>query len=772
MIPPAHFLLVNSPFPSRASLGKGQETLASEKSLAAADGSHFILFKPLKIPSVHRSLELRLNVYNPKKTVQVEAPLLLLSKLDDVRVKKQFNREEILHTPLLLLGTNDRGAMMRTNILWSRINSRYDALLAANLDPEVPVDRQIMFSRCRAWVVFQGYSQAINGDCLHSFSFDYHSSGRWNYRIPTGQGEHLHLMVSMDMVSEANKIRLAFSRSENNDNDRHLDDRQRVTLILRPDVEDRSFHQTTKAYLGAESQWPAAVSCRKDGFIFRPSTDHRLQMNISAGRFIRQPEWLYMVHRPLEAERGLDPDSDLFSPGYFTTTLAGSETVELAAEILPSAKSPAIETGSQEIGSPAFESEDENDRKSFTLEKNLGLALEHYLVKRGQLTSVIAGYPWFLDWGRDSLIVTRGLIAAGKLEEAKAIITQFGRFEKQGTLPNMIQGDNAGNRDTADAPLWFMVAVNDILQAENNLDFIKTVVDDRTIRQIIFSIGSSLIIGTNHGVRMDPESGLLFSPAHFSWMDTNYPAGTPRQGYPIEIQALWHASLSLLGRQDPQEKKGSWLSLARQVENSITRLFWLKEEGFLADCLHSPNGGPAGQAEADDALRPNQLLAITLGAIKNKDYCRRILDACAGLLVPGAIRSLADRPVRKPLAIYHHSQLLNNPDNPYQGTYQGDEDSQRKVAYHNGTAWTWIFPSFSEAWAITYGGKGIETARSWLGSSIRLINEGCVGQVPEITDGNYPHRQRGCDAQAWGVSELLRVIKFLNKRNFIANHDK
>ncbi|RLB63304.1 MAG: glycogen debranching protein, partial [Deltaproteobacteria bacterium] len=478
----------------------------------------------------------------------------------------------------------------------------------------------------------------------------------------------------------------------------------------------------------------------------------------------------YMVHRPLEAERGLDPDSDLFSPGYFTTTLAGSETVELTAEVLPGAESPAKKTALKKIESST--AEDENDGKPFTLEKDLKLGLEHYLVKRDKFQSVIAGYPWFLDWGRDSLIVTRGLIAAGKIEEAKEILLQFGRFEEHGTLPNMIQGEKAANRDTADAPLWFMVAINDMLKAENSHGFLETNTDNRTIRQIIFSIGSSLIIGTDHGVRMDPESGLLFSPAHFSWMDTNYPAGTPRQGYPIEIQALWHASLSLLARFDPQKEKGPWLSLARQVENSITRFFWLKEEGFLADCLHSQDGSPAEQAVADDALRPNQLLAITLGAVKNQDYCCQILDACASLLVPGAIRSLADRPVRKPLAIYHHGRLLNNPDHPYQGIYQGDEDSQRKVAYHNGTAWTWLFPSFSEAWALTYGREGVETARSWLGSSSKLINQGCIGQVPEIIDGDYPHRQRGCDAQAWGVSELLRVIILLNEKNFIANHGK
>lgn len=766
MIPPDHFLLVRSPFPFRAYLGEDQKTLAGEKSQSAVDGDHFALFKPLDVPTVHRSLELKINVYNPGKTEYIKAPILLLSRFHDVRIKKHFSREDILHTPLLFLGTNGRGAMMRSNILWSRLNSRYDALLAANLDPEVPGDRQIMFSRCRAWVVFQGYSQAVNGDCLHSFIFDYHSKSRWDYRIPTGQGEHIHLTVSLEMAAGDNKIRLVFSRPEAIENDRHLEQRQKVTLILRPDIEDRNFHQTTKAYLGAEKQWPAAVNCHNDGFTFSPSADHQLQMAISAGRFIREPEWLYMVHHPLEAERGLDPDSDLFSPGYFTATLAGGETVELIAKVATGSTLPGEKVPWRWTKNVA--TENKNHEKPFAFAKDLKLALEHYVVKRGGLRSVIAGYPWFLDWGRDALIVTRGLIAAGKIEEAREILIQFGRFEKQGTLPNMIQGDNAGNRDTADAPLWFMVAVNDMLRVENNHDFLETDTDaGRTIRQTIFSIGNALINGTDNGVRMDPESGLLFSPAHFSWMDTNYPAGTPRQGYPIEIQALWHASLSLLGRLDPQEEKGPWWSLARQVANSIETLFWLKEERFLADCLHAPDGGPAGQAEADDALRPNQLLTITLGVIKDKACCRRILDACSVLLVPGAIRSLADRPLQRPLAIYHQGQLLNNPDNPYQGTYQGDEDTKRKIAYHNGTAWTWLFPSFSEAWAMTYGKGGIETARSWLGSSIRLINEGCIGQLPEITDGNFPHRQRGCDAQAWGVSELLRVITLLTEKNFI-----
>jgi glycogen debranching enzyme len=151
--------------------------------------------------------------------------------------------------------------------------------------------------------------------------------------------------------------------------------------------------------------------------------------------------------------------------------------------------------------------------------------------------------------------------------------------------------------------------------------------------------------------------------------------------------------------------------------------------------------------------------------VTERDGCRSILSACQELLVPGAVRSLADRPVSRPLEIRHHGRPLNDPRQPYQGTYQGDEDNRRKPAYHNGTAWTWLFPVYCEAWAATYGLTGRETALNWLGSATRVINSGCVGHVPEILDGDYPHTQRGCDAQAWGVSELLRVWLKLTKKS-------
>jgi predicted glycogen debranching enzyme len=271
-------------------------------------------------------------------------------------------------------------------------------------------------------------------------------------------------------------------------------------------------------------------------------------------------------------------------------------------------------------------------------------------------------------------------------------------------------------------------------------------------------MATAIVAGTPNGIVADSGTGLIYSPSHFTWMDTNYPAGTPRQGFPIEIQALWFAALMLLARIDTRDAL-RWKALAGHVKRSMIHFYWRPEWGYLSDCLHATPGQSPGQAVPDDALRPNQLFAITLGAVDDVEICRQILNACQVLLVPGAIRSLADRPVTVPLAVNHDGRLLNDPQAPYWGRYLGDEDTCRKPAYHNGTAWTWPFPSYCEAWVKTYGSAGRDTAVAWLSSSIHRINWHCVGQVPEIIDGDAPHTQRGCDAQAWGVSELLRVWK-------------
>jgi predicted glycogen debranching enzyme len=321
----------------------------------------------------------------------------------------------------------------------------------------------------------------------------------------------------------------------------------------------------------------------------------------------------------------------------------------------------------------------------------------------------------------------------------------------------MIRGSDVGNRDTSDAPLWFFAACSDIVRFGKNRAFLKSPCGPRTIKEVLLSIARHYISGTENGVKMDPETGLIFSPAHFTWMDTNYPAATPRQGYPIEIQALWYAATAFLCRIETGKDAAFWKELSAKVKSSIQRLFFLEKKGYLSDCIHASFRQSALSGVTDDALRPNQLLAVTQNAVTGSAIRKKILAACEKLVVPGAIRSLADRPVEYPLEIRHNGALLNDPHHPYWGKYEGDEDTRRKPAYHNGTAWTWLFPSFCEAWVCTYGNKSRQTARAWLASATTLLCKGTAGHVPEITDGDYPHLPRGCDAQAWGASELLRV---------------
>ena len=751
MIPPGHFLIVRADCAFRARLFDGQRAVAVGESILQEHDSHFVLFAPIDPPKIAKTCILKLSVYSPRGGQHGEAPLLLLPKPVDIGVKRTFKRPELLRNDFIFLNTNGCGAMLRIPVCWTKLTSRYDSLLAGNISAEFPEDRWIMFTRCRAWLVYQGYSQAMNTNCLEKFTLDDSGCGHWRYHIPTGQGENVSIVLGLKMTAGVNAVQLTFCRQSAGGIADRLDDTRAVQLILRPDIESRNFHDTTKAYTGPESQWPQKLSCDKRELNFRPDSNHHLRMQISDGDFVREPEWQYMVHRDVDAERGLDPDSDLFSPGYFSIFLKGDQQVTLSAEINGITNSDALKKIS---GTPPFESGNDTLSKPPEI---LTRALDDFIVRRGELKSVIAGYPWFLDWGRDALIFVRGMIAAGKTRKALAILKQFGRFEEQGTLPNMIRGNDAGNRDTTDASLWFILACDDLIRADNTGDLLDADCGGRSLRRIILSIGRSYLIGTANGIRVDPETGLVFSPAHFTWMDTDYPAGTPRQGYPIEIQALWYAALGLLARVDSPENQQNWQHLATKVQTAILNLFRQNDLTYLSDCLHASVGVSATRAMPDDALRPNQLLAITLAAVSDEPICRGILAACEALLVPGAIRSLADRPVVHPIEIVHQGNIINDPHQPYQGKYSGDEDTRRKPAYHNGTAWTWQFPSFCEAWAATYGEKSRETALAWLGSGVRLLNRGCLGHIPEILDGDFPHTLRGCDAQAWGASELLRV---------------
>jgi hypothetical protein len=440
-------------------------------------------------------------------------------------------------------------------------------------------------------------------------------------------------------------------------------------------------------------------------------------------------------------------------------------------------------TGAEQIsgtplsGSLPASGEREEDAKNFAPQRRaispeddafgrqLALAARAFVVRRGAGCTLIAGYPWFLDWGRDSLIGARGLLAAGLISEVGELLATFGRFSSGGLMPNSIHGEDASNRDTSDAPLWYGVACEEAAQRDKNIYDRAAGPAARDIAGVLSEIGAAYARGTANGIRMDPASALIWSPAHFTWMDTSFPACTPREGYPVEIQALWIRLLRQLDRLGAAPAGEPWRVLAERAEESLRKLFWLEEPGYLADLLIAKPGQAAAAAVPDNALRGNYLWAIAFGFVTGVPARRAVEAALRYLFVPGALRSLAPLPVWPPLEIRGaDGRLLGEPREPYQGRYEGDEDTRRKPAYHNGTAWTWTLPTACEALARAWdlSPAAVAAAKAYLAGMDRLMMSGCLGQLPEIVDGDAPHQPRGCDAQAWSALEALRVWNWLH----------
>ena len=778
MVPPGFFLLVlcDSNFSARLTSEREDHnaTVQYERALPLKEGaSFFAVFEPVSAVKRHRTCTLKVRVHEKQGSRKKNCPLLFLAPFQSLVMDSRFSRKKIVKDPSLkVLQTTKQGGMCRANAYWGNLESRYDALIAANLSPTCPENRWMMLARMRIWAIFQGYSRKLTADCLERFSCRAGSEAYWLFHVPTSEGNFYPLELVLKNDRSDNRIFLEAARRKTGRSGFVLDPEREVQLVIRPDIEDRSFHATIKAYTGPEEQWKACIRPMKDGFEFEPESGRRLAVKISNGAYVNEPEWQYMVDRPLDRERGLDPHSDLFSPGYFDIRLAGGETVCVDARVQtnPAEGGEYFDDRHGRDIESRREKQDRGDKEKQGFQETVYKSLDAFLVDRGSDKSVIAGYPWFLDWGRDSLIFCRALIELGRLEEARGILRLFGRLEEDGTLPNMIVAEDAGNIETSDAPLWFVACCRELFEKEPDSKFMEELLGERTVAETVFSIVQNLINGTRTGVVMDPASRLLYSPSHFTWMDTNFPAGTPRQGYPVEIQALWHYALEFMAMIDIPGERQKWKKWADKVKENITALFYIKERGFFSDCLHAGPQMSAFEARGDDALRPNQLILITLHVISDFDICKNTLNACMELLVPGAIRSLADRPTAFPFEIHHHGKLLKDPYYPYSGRYIGDEDTRRKPAYHNGTAWTWQFPMFCEAWAGTFKGSAFQTALAWLGSSVRLMEKGAVGFIPEILDGDFPHTPRGCDAQAWGSSELARVIFKLEPKSTARFH--
>ena len=756
-VPPGALLFVTATKPFRARLCADHGARAARargEAIALGDGRYGLVLPvratpdlPHQAPKKTERLALFVAMLSPEDSSVLRTTVWALGRAETAgRLKRRFSGLEVkaLGTARLLL-TNGTGAMAQVRLKWGEIRSQYDCLLALNRHPKVPDDRQIFFTRCRAWILCNGFTCAVGGPNLeHVTVAPDGSAAEWRYAVPCGMGRRVPLTVRLALEPGANRVVMRFRRERSTAGGFRAP-AVSVGLVLRPDIEWRNFHCKTKAYTGPEHLWPTQVQDFADGFAFTPEPQTRLEMRASGCEWHRDGAWTYSLHHPEEAARGQEAHSDLWSPGWFHIELdEGSETVLTAGEPLTTP-----------VHIPALTAELPSG--PLNLQSAMKQALRQYIVRRDAHKTVIAGYPWFLDWGRDTLIFLRGVIAAKEWDTVLDVLREFGRFEQGGTIPNMIRGEDDANRETVDAPLWLAVCADEAAAALGSEKVLGLKCGERTLREILLSIATHYLKGTANGIKADPETGLIWAPAHYTWMDTNYPAGTPRVGYAVEVQALWVRLLDLLGR----EVAPKWKRLAGKVRRAFRECFPLPGGG-LADCLYAGPGVGARQADPDDAVRPNQLYAITLGLLKGeRKLAASVLRACACLLLPGAIRTLADRPVRRPLPIVRDGQLLNDPRRPYWGRYEGDEDTRRKPAYHNGTGWTFPFPLYAEGLYLVYGEAARPAAEAYLASCALLCDCDCVTQLPECVQGDAPHEPCGTGAQAWGASELLRVLTML-----------
>ncbi len=491
-------------------------------------------------------------------------------------------------------------------------------------------------------------------------------------------------------------------------------------LDVRPFVSLRDFH----ALRHAGGPFTATAGDRR----VTVSDGHNgVTVTADAGTYADGPDWWYGQVYPVETERGQDDREDLFTPGTFTLEGRNRGSLTLWVTL-----DPAAQPGNYEDELSHHPTPPKPPRPTSATVNKLARAAADFVVARKSPdgtpgTTVIAGYPWFSDWGRDTMISLPGLLlTTRRFDEARQVLSVFAQYVDGGMIPNRFD-DYTGvpEYNTVDASLWFVHAAFEYARLSGDAATM-----DAVLRPACRKVIDGYRAGTRYGIQMDPADGLVRqgdAQTQLTWMDakTGDVCFTPRQGKPVEIQALWYHALVLMHED----------ALAAQVAASFKAQFWLGEAEGLADVV---DGGVP-----DRSVRPNQIFAVSLpNSPLDPDQQKAVVAVVQReLLTPVGLRTL-DRA---------------NPG--YRGKYTGDQ-FHRDGAYHNGTVWPWLIGPFVEAHLKVNGNApvAVTQAKVWLKPlAAHLADDGCIGQVAEIFDGDAPHRPVGCPAQAWSVAEVLRM---------------
>jgi predicted glycogen debranching enzyme len=527
----------------------------------------------------------------------------------------------------------------------------------------------------------------------------------------------------------------------------------KLRLGLRPAIHFRSHD----APVNLESTGKYMLTVCEDQFEITADPDLpclRLLVHGPSSAFTFDRKETGSIPYPIERSRGYEWQGSLWSPGYFRSDLSAGDQLTLFASTegwetvraLSASDALQAETARRQILLATAPKEAQTGMGA-----ELVFAADQFLITPvgrvedaarakaagDEIRTVIAGYHWFTDWGRDTMISLEGLtLATGRKSEAAWILRTFAYYVRDGLIPNMFpEGQKDGLYHTADATLWFFHAIHRYVEITGDRITLKLLLPK------LVEIIDYHVKGTRFGIHMDPSDGLLLQGAEgyqLTWMDAKVDdwVVTPRRGKAVEINALWYNALRLLAEwlQESNDvpRAAQLTTLTERVRESFNRRFWYEAGAYLYDIVDAETGGN------DDSCRPNQVLAISLDhPVLDESHWAAVMDVVTKrLLTPVGLRSLAP----------------GSPD--YKSKYYGDLRS-RDAAYHQGTVWGWLIGPYVDAYLKLHPEKRAE-AREFLIGFEPHFNEQCIGTISEIFDADPPYTPRGCIAQAWSVAEVLR----------------
>ena len=521
--------------------------------------------------------------------------------------------------------------MARLCVDLGRVNSKYDCVLGANLHPAVPVDRHVFAKRVRVWVNADGFISPLDSENLRRLRR--RPAGRLAFRGQRRRRPHGGNRTDAPTCStdeNTTVLPLQPARPPSRAIGKQLPADADVRLTVRVDIEDRNFHCETQRNGGADHHFHSTHPPT------RPKPTNRLRLHARAGppaarlrrrgAYHPQPEWSENIPHPVEASaRPGRPAATPTAPAGLNCRWPKARSVTLVADggdpapaapevpqLLRPAQTPTPSATARRLNADALRHAARPRRQAF-------------VVRRGDGKTVIAGYPWFLDWGRDTLICARGLLAAGMVDEVQQILLDL-RAASSRTAPCPTPS-TATTPPTATPPTrrsgsaW--CARNWPREPDRSrllLDRRSTPTAARIARRAARASRTITSRGTPNGIRMDPDSGLIWSPSHFTWMDTNYPAGTPREGYPVEIQALWIRLLRQLEQHRREARRARTMARPGRPRRRLrsNSCSGSKTKAGSPTCCWPSPASPRRDATPDDALRSNCLFAVSLGLVDRR----------------------------------------------------------------------------------------------------------------------------------------------------------